>query len=199
MRFIFPTLLILISVGAFLVFINPTYSEVKVMRAESAQYDEALTNSRKLQEERDALSEKYRTLSPEDLERLTRMLPDNADNIRLILNLQQMAQTYGMAISSIKFDAASAAVAKNGGTATATSATAAVSATDAAKAQRDYGDFEIEFTTTGSYANFQKFLKDMERSLRITDIQSITFGSEVDPTKQGYTYTIKLLAYWLKS
>jgi hypothetical protein len=199
MRFIFPTLLILISIGAFLVFINPTYSEVKVMRAESAQYDEALTNSRKLQEERDALSEKYRTLSPEDLERLTRMLPDNADNIRLILNLQQMAQTYGMAISSIKFDAASAAVAKNGGTATAASATTAVSATDAAKAQRDYGDFEIEFTTTGSYANFQKFLKDMERSLRITDIQSITFGSEVDPAKQGYTYTIKLLAYWLKS
>jgi Tfp pilus assembly protein PilO len=199
MRFIFPTLLIVISVAAFLVFINPTYSEVKIMRAESAQYDEALTNSRKLQEERDALSEKYRMLSPDDLERLNRMLPDNADNIRLILNIQQMAQTYGMAISSIKFDTASAAAAKAGGTTTSAAAASAISAADAAKAQRDYGDFELEFTTTGSYENFQKFLKDMERSLRITDIQSITFGSEVDPTRQGYTYTIKLLAYWLKS
>ncbi len=194
MRFIFPSLLIIISVAAFIVYINPTYAEVKIKRAESAQYDEALTNSRQLQEERDALSEKYRTLSPEDLERLNRMLPDNADNIRLILNIQQMAQTYGMAISAIKFDAET--VKPTNGVA---SSTAAVSATDTAKAQRDYGDFEIEFTTAGSYDNFQKFLADMERSLRITDIQSITFGSEVDPTKQGYTYTIKLLAYWLKS
>lgn len=194
MRFIFPSLLIIISVAAFIVYINPTYAEVKLKRAESAQYDEALTNSRQLQEERDLLSEKYRTLSPEDLERLNRMLPDNADNIRLILNIQQMAQTYGMAISSIKFDAETVKPAN--GTASSTSA---VSAVDATKAQRDYGDFEIEFTTTGSYDNFQKFLEDMERSLRITDIQSVTFGSEVDATKQGYTYTVKLLAYWLKS
>ena len=194
MRFIFPSILILIALATFLAFVNPTYQAAKVLQADSAQYDAALTNSAKLQSERDALNAKYLTLSPDSLDKLNKLLPDNADNIRLIINIQQMAQTYGMSISSIKFDSAAATDGS-----TSNNPLAAASVSQVAQSQQDYGTFNLEFSTTGSYDNFLKFLKDLETSLRITDIQSITFSSDTDPTKTGYTYDVKLQTYWLKT
>ncbi len=191
MRYLLPVILMGVSLATFFAFVNPTYKEVQLLRADSARYDEALTSAQQLQAERDALNEKYRNLPAEDLERLNKLLPDNVDNIRLIINLQQMAQTYGMAVSSVKFDAAATNTAKG-------SQTAAASAAEVAQAQKDYGVFDLEFTTSGSYQNFQKFLKDIESSLRVTDIQSVGFTSD-SVGKQGYTYTIKLKTYWLKS
>ena len=184
MRFIFPSILILIALATFLAFVNPTYQAAKVLQADSAQYDAALTNSAKLQSERDALNAKYLTLSPDSLDKLNKLLPDNADNIRLIINIQQMAQTYGMSISSIKFDSAAATDGS-----TSNNPLAAASVSQVAQSQQDYG----------SYDNFLKLLKDLETSLRITDIQSITFSSDTDPTKTGYTYDVKLQTYWLKT
>ncbi len=193
MRFIFPSILILIAIATFVVFINPTYQSIKVLQADSSQYNTALTNSQKLQSERDALAAKYQTLSPDSLDRLSKLLPDNVDNIRLILNIQQIAQTYGMSISNIKFDATADDDAASG------SATAAASQTDVANSQKDYGIFNLEFATTGSYDNFLKFTKDLESSLRITDIQSVAFSSDDTDKTGGYTYTVKLQTYWLKA
>ncbi len=193
MKFILPSLLIALSLGLFVAFTNPTYQEIKTLKANSASYDAALTNSQKLQEQRDALSAKYHTLPQEDLDRLSKLLPDNADNIRLIINIQQMAQTYGMSISSIKFDSDASA-----GASGSTDKLAAASSSALQGAQKDYGTFNLEFSTTGSYDSFLKFLKDLEGSLRITDIQSISFNAD-QGTKNGYTYTIKLQTYWLKA
>ena len=57
--------------------------------------------------------------------------------------------------------------------------------------------FNLQFSTTASYPNFLSFMKDIESSLRLTDIQSIDFIA-ADPTKGLTTYTVKLSTYWLK-
>lgn len=193
-------------------FTNPTYNEIKGLKVTAASYSDALTNSAELQKQRDELTAKYNAMSPDDLKRLTQFLPDNADNIRLIIDLQKMAQAYGMTVSSTKFDAMTkekaAAIANP-------SALAATSTTDLAKATREYGTFDLEFSTSGTYDNFLKFLKDVESSLRLTDIESINFdstqvvtpASSTAPVGLGivsqaggsfYTYTVKLRTYWLK-
>ncbi len=192
-------------------FTNPTYKEIKELKIKAAEYNEALTTSAKLQAERDALTAKYNSFMPEDLKRLSQLLPDNTDNIRLIIDLQRMAQAYGMTVSSTKFDAKST---KKVTTPVADSSLQAVGANDVAQATRDYGVFDLSFSTTGSYENFMKFLKDVESALRITDIQSIEFssdqavsqGSSTSPVglsvgntgTAGYLYTVKLRTYWLK-
>ena len=56
-------------------------------------------------ETRDTLNNKYNTFSKTDLDKLNKILPDNVDNIKLILDIQRIAQTYGMDIQNIKFDA----------------------------------------------------------------------------------------------
>ena len=192
MRLIVPIILIIISVASFLMFTNPAYQAVKALKAQAAQYDTALTNSKKLQEQRDALGTKYRSISPDSLARLQKLLPDNADNIRLIIDIQQMAQSYGLSLDAIKFDAQQTQPA-----ATGASPLLASNAASNAAAERAYGVFNLEFSTTATYENFLKFTKDVESSLRLTDIQSVEFTSG-DQTKTTNTYTVKLATYWLK-
>ena len=51
-------------------------------------------------------------------------------------------------------------------------------------------------TVTASYDNFIAFLKDLEKSLRLVDVVSLTFTApESSPT---YDFTIGLKTYWLK-
>ncbi len=165
---------------------------VKQLKALSAQYDTALANSRRLQEERDALGQKYQALSPASVARLTKLLPDNADNIRLVIDIQRMAQTYGMSLASIKFDSSQLPAQAASGS------LAAAAPSDVADASKDYGTFNLEFQTTATYANFLSFLKDMESSLRLADISAVAFSAGGDPSKNTYTYTIRLKTYWLK-
>lgn len=194
MRFIVPTILLVISVASFIMFTNPAYQDVKALQAKTTQLDTALTNSKKLQEQRDALGTKYRNIPAESLNRLQKLLPDNADNIRFIIDLQQMAQSYGMSLDTIKFDATQAATP----TSTVSALSAATPGTVAA-ATSGYGTFNLEFTTTASYDSFMSFLKDVESNLRLTDIQSVDFSAPEDLNKKTMTYTVKLSTYWLKN
>ena len=177
-------------------FTYPTYQDIQTLQATSSQYNDALSNSKKLQETRDALASTYSAINPDDLARLSKMLPDNADNIRLIIDIQRMAQAYGMSLSTIKFDANQTAQGAAGGT------TVAATQSDLALSQKNYGVFNLEFTTSATYDNFLKFTKDLESSLRLTDIQSIDFSSDSAASTanpSSYTYTVKLNTYWLKS
>lgn len=182
-------------------FTNPSYARIKTLRAQNAQYSEALANSRKLQEERDALGQKYNSIPPASLARLMKFLPDTADNIRLIIDIQRIGQTYGLTLSSIKYDAKQA----NGGNtpgSNTVSAPAINTAGDLAAASADYGTFSLEFSVQSTYENFLKFMGDLESSLRLVDIQSVTFNADSSSTTSdnGKTvFTVKLNTYWLKS
>lgn len=193
-KFIIPTILIVVSVILFVVFTNPIYGEVTEMRATSASYEEALSNAKNLQSVRESLLSKYNGFSAEDITRLKKLLPDNVDNIRLILEIQGIASTYGMQIKNVKYDAKKASGVEP--------ETPQNSAT-AREQVRDYGIFDMEFSTEGSYDNFVKFVRDMERSLRIVDITSVTFSSVDGASTQNiansvYKYDFKIKTYWLK-
>ena len=43
---------------------------------------------------------------------------------------------------------------------------------------KDYGMWDLEFSTEGSYENFLRFIEDLESNLRIVDIASIEFSSQ---------------------
>lgn len=190
MKILFPAILILIAVLSFFAYTNPAYVQIQELRSEVSAYNEALSNSKELQKERDALSETYRNFSPESLARLESLLPDSADNIRLIIDLQRMAQSYGMALSSIKFDSQQAAASEP-------NPLAAASPTEIGESFKPYGTFRLEFTTTAPYKDFLTFLKDVETSLRLTDVESIEFSADGD-TPGSYTYVVRIKTYWLK-
>lgn len=203
MRFITPIILIAISVAVFFVFTGPLYQQVGELRAQASSYDEALNNSKALENERDKLTAKYNSINPENLMKLEKLLPENIDNIRLILEIEQIALPYGMVLRDVRYNTDENKLTTTSPTPGAVVSDAIISSTSS----KDYGSWDLEFSTTGSYSNFINFTKDLESNLRIVDISSITFssGGEVVGGAPGagssdaYKYNFKLKTYWLKN
>lgn len=201
MKFITPIILIGVGITVFLAFSDPLYNDVLQLRAQVASYNEALSNSKALENERDKLTAKYNSINPENLTKLQKFLPENIDNIRLILEIEQIATPYAMSLKDIKYNTTNTATAP---TVLGFNQGGMVSAKNSPK---DYGIWDLEFSTSGSYNNFLNFTKDLERNLRIVDISSIEFASgagttphsAVNTSTENYKYNFKIKTYWLKN
>jgi hypothetical protein len=198
-----PIILIIISITLFFVFANPLYSEISVLRGEVASYNEALDNSKALENERDKLTAKYNAINPENLAKIAKLLPENVDNIRLILEIEQIALPYGMVLKDVQYDTAETEANTAGGAPIQGGGVARTS-------PKDYGIFDLSFSTTGTYNNFINFTKDLEKNLRIVDMSSISFSSNnlvaasSNPNSKTvstevYKYDFKIKTYWLKN
>src|SRR3989344_3283413 len=196
MRFVMPVILIGIGLAVFFVFTNPIYSDIGLLRITMASYNEALNNSKALENERDKLTAKYNSIDPDNLEKIKKLLPENIDNIRLILEIEQIAAPYGMVLKDVKYSTTGDK--ENGKNAPlptgAVQGGGVVSST-----RKDYGVWDLEFSTTGTYNNFLNFTRDLERNLRIVDVSSIQFSSEVASNStlpESYSYSFKIKTYW---
>src|SRR3989338_3569767 len=90
-RYVLAAILIGISVVGFFMFTDPLYKQIEELNMQATAYNEALDNSKALENERDKLTAKYNTISPENLLKIKKILPDNIDNICLILEIEQVA------------------------------------------------------------------------------------------------------------
>ncbi len=192
MRFIGPVILIGISIALFFAFVSPLYQDLSAIRREVSAYDEALTNSKALESERDKLTQKYNSIGAENLDRLSKFLPESVDNIRLILEIEKLAAPYGMALRDVKYDASVDAAPVPG---------AVVGGASAQVSRKGYGVWNLEFSTEGSYDNFINFAKDIENNLRVVDISSVVFSSNTGAgaSANSYKYNFKIKTYWLKN
>ena len=204
-RYIIPTILIAISVTGFLMFTKPIIDEVSAIQSKITSFNEALDTSKALESERDKLTQKYNTIDPSNLDRLQKFLPDNVDNIRLILEIEKVASPYGMILENVKYDSTQS---NTKDTATATSGTPSQdSGTVVVKgSSSQFGTWNLEFSTEGTYSNFIDFTKDLESNLRMVDISSVAFSSDDNTVVLGkpkvtdsYKYDFKIKTYWLKN
>lgn len=197
-RFLSPIILVGISVAGFFLFTNPYYKEVVALKDQVDSYNEALNNSKSLEAERDKLTQQYNSIDRNNLVKLERMLPDSVDNIRLILEIEKLAIPYGMILKDVKYDTKTqeedtTLALKNAKTATAE------------ENNKEYGTWELEFSTQGSYFDFLNFVKDLEKNLRIVDISSVEFSSKTGTglaatqPSNNYKYTFTIKTYWLKN
>jgi len=215
MRFIMPVILLGVAIALFFMVTNPIYDDIRKLRAQVASYDEALSYSKALESERDKLTAKYNSINRDDLAKLQKLLPENIDNIRLILEIEQIALPYAMALKDVKYNATNDTAKSAGATGTA-GAPAVVQGGRAAQAGgKDYGAWDLSFSTTGTYDNFLRFTRDLESNLRIVDISSIQFssggsagsaggggpsaGSSSSSSPETYKYDFKIKTYWLKN
>lgn len=195
-----PFILLIASAGLFFAYVNPTYRGLDVQKAEVARLDEALNKAKELQAIRDKLLAKYNTFSSEDLERLRKLLPDHIDNVRLIIDMDNIASRYGMTITKVGIKRSEE---------TDNDAASSVVSGEAASLQRDFtaperqgtslesplGTVDLSFTVSGTYETFLAFLRDIERSLRLVDIVDLSFTSSKG---NFYDFNITIRAYWLR-
>lgn len=181
MRVLILLILVGASIGLFVVYTNPAYQEMKVLRAQVASYDEALNKSQELRTVRDGLLAKRNTFPTEAVAKLERVLPDNVDNIRLIIDINNIAARHGLTLTDV-------ALGEVGGKNGERSAVAVGVSSDTV------GSVEVGFSVSATYEGFLAFLMDIEHSLRIVDIEGLSFktGSEVP------VYSLTIRTYWLR-
>lgn len=183
MKGIYPIIAVVVAGLVFYFFIDPTYTEVKQLRTEEATLSAALTRALELQSTRDQLLSRYNTFSPDDLSRLEKMLPDHVDNVRLALDMDSLANQYGMRIRNVSIEKEDEKK--------STRPKQQVVGPD----ERTYESMVLSFTVTGQYATLRTFLTDLEKSLRLVNIESLAFTSSDNGL---YDFTIALRTYWLK-
>lgn len=181
MKGILPVIAVVIAGALFYWYIDPTYAAVKVLRAEESTLNQALDRALELQETRDQLISRYNTFAQEDIRRLEKLLPDHVDNVRLVLDMDSLAAQYGMRVRNVAIESQEQK-AKN-------------KTQSVGPDERTYESMLLSFTVTGDYPTFRQFMRDLERSLRLVDVEAVSFASNESGL---YDYTVSLRTYWLK-
>lgn len=178
-----------IAGGVFFVYTQPTYDNLRKLEGEINGFNQALEKAAELQQLKQSLLSRYNAFSPEDLDRVHKLLPDHVDNVRLVLDLDSLAARHGMALQNV---VVSNPVSESG-------RSGVVGAIGAG--QQKYDSLTLKFSTQGTYENFTSFLQDLESSLRIVDLISISINQLTAPELKGdptYKYDIVIRTYWLK-
>ena len=209
MKLIIAIVGVVLAGGMFFWYTKPAYDSSLALRAGIAQNNAALDKAAELQKLRQTLLSRFNTFDPADLDRLQKLLPDHVDNVRLILDLDNLAEDAGLALQNVDVSSAQKQTAKN------QTALGAIGASN-----QKYDSLTLTFSTVTTYSDFVGFLKSLESSLRIVDLASLTItpsqsgvavasatnafpasnarnpaGSRSEPL---YTFNMTLRTYWLK-
>ncbi len=166
-------ILVVLAVGIYLTFTKDKIEELKAIRVVNAEYQEAIDNASRLIKVRDDVLAAYNNISDKNKDRLNKIVPDNVDNVRLIIDVKDdIAANHGLSLKNIKTS----------------------SPTDTSSESK-YGIVTLSFSVTSGYQQFVDFVKDMEASLRIMDISKLTVTTNDIGT---YDFGVEIKTYWLK-
>ena len=173
-------ILIVLALGAYFTFTRVKLDEARAVDTINKQYQKALSNSEQLVKDRDKVLAAYNQISPAHQERLHKIIPDNVDNVRLIIDVNGVASRHGLAIKNVK-----TTTPKDLPDLTGTSAVN----------NDKYNTVTLNFDISADYQTFLTFLKDLEASLRILEISKISLKT----TDTGiYEYGLEVKTFWLK-
>lgn len=176
-----PLILAAAAIGLFVMYTNPTYKDAQVLAVQANAYEEALQKAQELRTVRDELLAKRNAFSANDVAKLERILPDNVDNIRLIIDINNIAVRHSLSLTNV-------ALGEMSDSSTARKEGAVGSSGD------PIGSVEVGFTLSATYDGYLAFLQDLEHSLRIVDITSVAFKAE-QGDRNSYDFNIR--TYWL--
>ncbi len=180
MKSFLPIILIIIAVGLFFFQIKPLYSEVKGLRAEAKQYDEALKMADELKEIRVDLAHTLAGFPKADLERLDHFLPRRLDTVRIILDVNSIGLRNGVRLNGMKVSVPSLETGK----------------VSAGQSGSNYSTIDISFSFSATYVQGVQFIQDLQRSLRLLDSTSLS----VKPSPNNpvfYDFDMTLQTYWI--
>lgn len=178
--FLLPAVLIAAAIGLFAGYTNGAYQSSKALGAQRGAYDTALSTAHDLKQQRDDLLKRRDTFTEEDTNKLARLLPDNVDNIRLIIDVNTIAARHQLTLKNVSLGSIGA---------NQQHTTASVGAAGA-----PVGQVELGFTVTANFDNFDAFMIDLEHSLRLVDIEKVDFKTGAADNSD---YSVTVRTYWL--
>ena len=181
-----PFILIAMAIILFFAVIDPQYEKLQTLMKQKEDNDTMLTLAEQLQRKRDALHDAYNGISGEEREELAKLLPDTVDNVRLILDINNVAEQYGVVIRDIQVTREGDQVQRR-----------QQNVSSSVDTSGDVGTITLSFSIDATYEVFINFMKDLEEALRIVDIRSLDIAAG---RGDGvfYSFAITLDTYWLR-
>lgn len=167
--------LLVLAVGGVYVVAMPLWDEVKAATVEAQTLDALIERRETLNAIGADVIKRYEAVSQADLRRIDTLVPDSIDNVKLILELQRMAEQYNLTVQRI--DVAGEGVRDLAG--------------------RRLNTVSFQANLGGSYSDFIIFLEQLERNQRIIDLRSLSFQSN-DSEEEEYLYNLTLDTYWME-
>ncbi len=201
-RNVSATILIILAIGIYFTVTSGMLAEANAVRSVNNQYQAAIASAQELITVRDKVLNDYTNISEVNRNRLERMLPQGMDNIRLVIDLSNIATQHGLSLTGIKAASQSATNGPGAPAAPASrDASAAAPSTNATAAGYSVPvptiqKVTVTFGVSAPYQQFISLLQDLESSLRIMDVTHLSVTVNDDGI---YDWSVELTTYWLKS
>lgn len=175
------TVLVLLTAG-FVIVINPEISAIRSFglvrlqqtRADRNDVAESLRLTR-------SVVESYRLVSVQDSAKLQSVLPSSSDLPAMFIQVEAIALSAGLRLNNISF--------------TTTAPARRSGATTPQSAPPGFQQLQVTFNVTGGrgYPSLKNFLATVESSVRLLDVQSISYSPQ--KTSDEETYVINAVSY----
>jgi Tfp pilus assembly protein PilO len=187
-----PILFLLVAGGIVAGYVHPTLTgDIANAQREIKKYDAALKASTRYEQKQAQLAAEQQALPDDGVARLEQFLPDNVDNVQLILDLDALASRSGITITNFNTTESVAGLTGDSAETADGSAGSKLVSFDPSK---PYESLDLTITASGSYAQMRSFLDGVESSLRPLDL--ILFQLSDSPTGV-YKYQMTFRLYWL--
>lgn len=183
--------LIAAAVVVFFTKTKSTYADIKNLKLEVASYNVALEQSKELKKNVDSLLEKYNKISPSSLERVSKLLPEKADSVKFIIELDNIIRKSGLVLKSADI--------KIVGTKEPSSPAQDQNQPEEPRAPKFFETIPLTMKLVGPYESFFSFLKSAEKNLRVTDINAIKLSQAGAGSGAFYEYSVEASTYWKKT
>ena len=170
-KLLIPIISIIVALALYFFFIQDTLERVAELKIESAQFDETLKSAQELENTIERLTRESENIQTSDLDKLEILLPDHIDSVRFIYDLNTIADIHNKTLGKVFVEEL--------------------------KGDR-FTSTIVTFSINGTYSELLAFLSDLELSLRIIDVRSISFKVTNDSDKDGIDYTIVIATHVLK-
>src|SRR3989344_273325 len=154
-------ILIVLAIGIYFTFTSGKIDELKAIALVNSEYEQAIDNAGRLIKVRDDVLKAYNEISDINKDRLNKIVPDNVDNVRLIIDVKDdIAARHGLFLKNIKTASPESAVSSKN-----SSATSRGSGTESSEGRfaalqpsnEKYGVVTLSFSVNSSYENFVNF------------------------------------------
>jgi hypothetical protein len=178
--------------GIFFTFVDPQYKEIKVLQEDQVENEQLLQKANELRRKRQELSDKYAAISESEKQQLLKVLPDTVDNVRLILDMTNIADNantnYGIILNGVSISGDLDELSGQRGVASNSNVID--------NSANKFGVINVRFSFSAPYETFKMFMRDLENSLRVVDIRD--FSVNASGVSDVYNYSISLDTYWLR-
>jgi Tfp pilus assembly protein PilO len=171
--------LIVLALGLGYFLGSPMYADVQTLNTEKAGYDQAIQDLAQITTTMQTLQQKLDSLPAADREKIETLLPEKPDTVKLVSDIDTIAARNGISMTDVSFTAANA----DSGRSVA-----------GAPPARSYQSGAINFSFSSDYAHLRSFILEMESSLRLVDIRSVT---ATIGEKGVISYKVNAETYWL--